>query len=268
MQSARRSRRELTVLRLRVRLIFSIAIFAASLSYLPAAQAAARKQPSVYLGAVKHVPYSRQGDPAGAAADETSLPIRALLVNGAVKEWTTGDTHDVTDRSYVVRRAFRLNNSLPGDKQEQWVWQRGPWLLVDRATGHITALKLPDYDPAVSRVAWFRDYAAYCGVTASGKNLYALVAQLSVRKPALSKKLAAFDAADHPDPVCAAAEWQREPLRITFHPAARDAVTYDLVPGSARLVEDSGEDPSSAEIPADAAQASGSPAAPPPSKAR
>jgi hypothetical protein len=251
------------VIQLRVRRFLSIALFAAILACVPSAHAAARKQHSVYLGAVKHVPYSRKGDPAGAAADETSLPIRALLVNDVLKEWTTGEAHDITDRSFVVRRAIRLNNSLPGDKQEQWVWQRGPWLLVDRATGRITALKLPDYDPGVSRVAWFRDYAAYCGLTPSGKSLYALVAQLTVRKPVLSTKLEAYSATDTADPACAPAEWQREPLRITFHPAARDAVTYDLVPGSARLVEDSGDDASPPETPADAAQVPGSAAAAP-----
>lgn len=225
-----------------LRSIFGTALIALLPACIPAASAAARKARSVYLGAVKHVPYSQQGDPAGAAANETALPIRALLVNGALKEWTTGDVHDVTDRSFVVRRAIRLNDSLPGDQQEQWVWQRGPWLLVDRASGRIAALKLPDYDPAVSRVVWFRDYAAYCGVTPSGKSLYAVVAQLAVRKPALAKKLAAFDPAKHPDPACAPAEWRRDPMRITFHPAGRDAVGYDLVPGSAVLVEDSGDD--------------------------
>lgn len=254
------------MIRIPFRFILNISFFAVLLACLSTAHAAARKPPSVYLGAVKRVPYSRQGDPAGAAADETSLPIRALLINSVLKEWTTGDAHDVTDRSFVVRRAIRLNNSLPGDKQEQWVWQRGPWLLVDRATGHIAALKLPDYDAAVSRVIWFRDYAAYCGVTSSGKSLYAVVAQLAVRKPALAKKLAPFDPADHADPECAPAEWQREPLRITFHPAGRDAVSYDMVPGSAALVEESDDDrdapvesaaakPASAAAPAPAASA-------------
>jgi hypothetical protein len=100
------------------------------------------------------------------------------------------------------------------------VWQRGPWLLVDRVTGHVTALKLPDYDPGASQVIWFRDYGAYCGVTASGKSLYAVVAQVGARKAVLRKKLAAFDPENHPDPVCGPTEWQREPLRITFHPAA------------------------------------------------
>jgi hypothetical protein len=100
------------------------------------------------------------------------------------------------------------------------------------------ALKLPDYDPGVSQVSWFRDYGAYCGVTASGKSLYAVVAQVAARKAVLAKKLAAFDGAEQHEAVCAAAEWQREPLRITFHPAGRDAVSFDLVPGSAVLVED------------------------------
>ena len=87
------------------------------------------------------------------------------------------------------------------------MWQRGPWLLVDRVTGRVSPLKLPDYDPAVSQVSWFRDYGAYCGVTASGKSLYAVVAQLAARKPVLAKKLDAFD----PDP--------EEPSRPGLRPA-------------------------------------------------
>jgi len=101
---------------------------------------------------------------------------------------------------------------------------------------------LPDYDPGVSQVSWFRDYAAYCGVTASGKSLFAVVAQVAARKAMLSKKLAAFDPENHPQPVCASADWQREPLRITFHPAGMDAIGFDLIPGSAVLVEESEDD--------------------------
>ena len=209
----------------------------------PKAFAAPRKGHSVVLGAVKRVPYSQSGDPAGAAAGEDTLRIRALLVDGVLKEWTTGDAHDVTDRSFVVRRVIRLNDSLPGDKQGQWVWQRGPWLLVDRVTGRVTALKLPDYDPGVSQVAWFRDYGAYCGITASGKSLYAVVAQVAARKPVLAKKLSAFDAENHPSPVCAPPDWHREPLRVTFHPAGKDAMSYDVVPGSAVLVEETDDEP-------------------------
>jgi hypothetical protein len=205
-------------------------------------QAAPRKVHTVALGAAKRVPYSQAGDPAGARAGEDALKIRALLVDGVLKEWTTGDAHDVTDRSFAVRRAIRINDTLPGDKLGLWVWQRGPWLLVDRVTGHIAALKLPDYDPGVSQVSWFRDYAAYCGLTATGKSLYAVVAQLAARRPVLAKKITAFDAANHPNPSCTPPDWQREPLRITFHPAGRNAVSYDVLPGSAVLVEESDDD--------------------------
>jgi len=204
--------------------------------------AAARKGHSVVLGAVRHEPYSKEGDPSGAEPGETSLEVRALIVDGGLKEWTTGEAHDVTERSFVVRRAIRMNDSLPGDAKEHWVWQRGPWLLVDRATGRFTALKLPDYSPAVSQVVWFRDYGAYCGVTASGKSLYAVVTQLAVRKPVLAKKLSAFDAGDHAQPECGPSEWQREPMRVIFHPAGKDAVSFDIAPGSAVLVEDAGDD--------------------------
>ena len=206
------------------------------------ALASGRKVHTVFLSGAKRVPYSKIGDPAGAQTGEKELRIRALLVDSLEKEWTTGDAHDVTDRSFLVRRAIRLNDALPGDKQGHWVWQRGPWLLVDRISGHVTALKLPDYDPGVSQVSWFRDYGAYCGLAASGKSLYAVVAQISARRPVLAKKLDTFEADNHPDPTCGAAEWERDPMRVTFHPTGKSAVSFDLVPGSAVLVEESDED--------------------------
>jgi hypothetical protein len=245
--------------------LLSVLLKVALLALLPAQAAVPPKKPhTVLLGAVKQVPYSKAGDPAGAGPDETTLKIRPLLVDGRVSEWTTGESHDVTDRSFVVRRSLRINDSLPGDKSPaqpdvkpepnsgpksdpkpalgpqpaHWVWQRGPWLLIDRLTGRVTALKLPDYDPAVSEVAWFRDYAAYCGVTATRKSLFAVVAQVGVRKPILAKKLSMYDAENHPWPVCGSPEWQRQPLHITFQPAGRDAAGFDLAGGSAMLVEE------------------------------
>jgi hypothetical protein len=242
-------------MKLRAGLLFIPILF---ISIALPAFAAPRKPHIVVLGASRKVAYSKAGDPAGAAQGETELRIRGLFVDGALKEWTTGDPHDVTDRSFVVRRAMRLNDALPADTLDQkpasaasrWVWQRGPWLMVDRVTGHIAALKLPDYDPGVSQVSWFRDYAAYCGVTPSGKSLYALVAQIAARKPVLAKKLSVFDAHDQTAPACAPSDWQREPLRVTFHPAGKDAVSYDVVPGSAVLVEDSGDEDETPQAPA------------------
>jgi hypothetical protein len=69
------------------------------------------------------------------------------------------------------------------------------------------------------------------------------VAQVAARKAVLAKKLAAFDPENHPQPVCAAAEWQREPLRVTFHPTGKDPSSFDIVPGSAVLVEDTPDEP-------------------------
>jgi hypothetical protein len=239
-----------------MRLLRQTLSFALSANFFiaaPCAVSAPRKTHTVVLGAVRKVPYSKAGDPSGAAPGEDELKIRALLVDGVLKEWTTGDAHDVTDRSFVVRRALRLNNELPqdhfgnkpADSEEKWVWQRGPWLLVDRVTGHAVPLKLPDYDAAISQPSWFRDYAAYCGVTVSGKSLYAVVAQIAARKPLLAKKLAALASIDRNNqaaPACSPPEWQRQPLRITFHPAGKAPVGFDIVPGSAVLVEDSSDD--------------------------
>ena len=227
-----------------------IAILLAVLFAIVSAALAAPRKHIVVLGATRKVPYSKAGDPAGAATGEDSLKIRILLVDGVLKEWTTGEFHDVTDRTFAVRRAIRLNDALPTDRPDQkspsmgsrWVWQRGPWLLVDRTSGRVTALKFPDYDSGISQISWFRDYAAYCGLTPSGKSLYAVVAQVAARKPVLARKLAAFDAANQPASICAPPEWQREPLRITFYPAGKDTVSFDVVPGSAVLVEDTGDE--------------------------
>ena len=234
-----------------MRRIAGIAIFILSfLTFLLPANAAGRKTHSVTLGATKKVPYSRTGDPAGAAVAEDVLRIRALIVDGLVKEWTTGEVHDITDRSFVVRRALRLNDSLPGDRTERWIWQRGPWIMVDRVNGHVTAMKLLDYDPAVSQVVWFRDYAAYCGLNSGGHQLYAVVAQVGARRPILAKKIGPWTpVASRPEapaaPACAKATWQRDPLRVSFTPTGTAVpMNFNLVGLSAVLVEDGDSDDS------------------------
>ena len=208
------------------------AVAAFLLQCLPAAAARPAKVHTVGLGLAKRVPYSPATDPSGALSTEKQLRVRPLIVDGKLKDWTTGESHDITDRSFVVRRALRLNDALPGDKGEHWIWQKGPWLLVDRNNGHYVALKLPEYDPAVSQVVWYRDYAAYCGLSASGKQLYAVVAQMGARKPVLSKKLAPWAArqtavGESEPAACGAAIWQREPLRVTFQHTGDTTVSYD-----------------------------------------
>ena len=173
------------------------------------------------------------------------------MVDGKLKEWTNGESHAITDRTFVIRRALRLNDSLPGDKAEHWIWQRGPWLMVDRVKGSITALHLPDYDPAISNVIWFRDYAAYCGLSASGKQLYAVVAQIAGRKPVIAKKLSAWSPAEDHPPACAPALWQREPLQVTFQQTGATAVSYSSIGLSAVLVEEGDSNESRAAAPND-----------------
>jgi len=147
---------------------------------LPSLLAAAPKVHTVTLGPFRRVPYTQPDATPDTKADETStLKVRPLFVDDRQKEWTTGEIHDVTDRTFTVRRALRINDSLPTDAAPRWVWQPGPWLSVDRVTGHITALHLPDFDSTVSDVVWFRDYAAYCGIASTAKGgLFAIVAQL------------------------------------------------------------------------------------------
>ena len=44
-----------------------------------------------------------------------TMSVRPLYVDTKLKDYTTGDVHDVTDRQFVVQRAYRLNDSLPED---------------------------------------------------------------------------------------------------------------------------------------------------------
>ena len=201
--------------------------------------AGAPKVHSVTLGAVRRVPYTQPDATPESRSDETStLKVRALFVDDRQKEWTTGDLHDVTDRSFTVRRALRLNDALPTDAAPHWSWQPGPWLLVDRTTGHITALHLPAFDPAVSDAVWYRDYAAYCGIATTAKGgLVAVVAQLGARRAVVQRAIGPWPQPNHFIPVCQPAKWQRLPVRVTLQPTAAEPMIFDVV-GSASLVEE------------------------------
>lgn len=172
---------------------------------------------------------------------EKSLPIavRPLYVDGKLREFTTGEVHDVTDSAFVVRRAYRINDYLPEDEKKvpNWKWQRGDWLLVNRRTGNVSAINLPDFDPFYSVVSWYRDYAAYCGLTDDGAKVTAMVVQLGDKKPVLRKDLGAARASDQPDSECAAPKWQRDPTRVTFEPADGQASTFDIRGHSADVAE-------------------------------
>jgi hypothetical protein len=169
------------------------------------------------------------------------MKVRPLSIDGRIKEFVTGEAHEVTDRLFVIRRAFRLNNDLPEEESKgvNWIWERGGWLLVDRLTAHVSLLPLVEFDPFYSEASWFRDYVAYCGVSDNGEKLSAVVMQLGRKKPVLKQELGPASQGDSPDAQCDAPRWQKKPTRITFAPRQGGDKTFtifeqawDAAPGS------------------------------------
>lgn len=157
------------------------------------------------------------------------LKVRPLYVDGKLKEFTTGDAHDITDQQFAVQRAFRVNDALPGDERNlpKWRWQRGGWLLVDRTAGHVTPLHLQNFDAFYSDVSWYRDYAAYCGISDNGEKLYAVVTQIGTHKPVLLNLVRPLSGGD-PESECGRPVWQREPVRVTFDLKDGQKLTYTV----------------------------------------
>lgn len=175
--------------------------------------------------------------------EEHSMPmkVRALYVDTKLKDYVTGPAHEVTERLFVVRRAYRVNNNLPPDegRAPSWVWERGGWLMVDRLTMRITQIPLYEFDPFYSDASWFRDYVAYCGVSDNGEKLSAVVMQLGRRKPVLKKEIGSASQGETPDSECAAPSWERKPTRVTFLPKRGEKKAFsifghawDAAPGS------------------------------------
>lgn len=169
------------------------------------------------------------------------LRVRPLLVDTRIKEYTTGSPHEVTDRLFVVRRAFRMNDALPSESPAHWQWQRGGWLLVDRLTGRVSQLNLPEFDPFYSTASWYRDYIAYCGVSEDGKKLYAIVAQVGRRKPILKKDAGEPGGNADPDSECPPPAWERSPMRVTFQPDENQKVVFSVRDRVVDIVNDTEE---------------------------
>ena len=197
----------------------------------------------VTLGPVRKVNYLPVDGKAENRAEELALiRVRPLVVDERQREWTMGEMHEVTERSFTIRRVLHVNDALPGERVERWTWEPGPWLLVDRETGHIAVVKLPAFDAAVSDVVWYRDYAAYCGTGMTAKGgLFAMVAQLGARRAVIQKQIGAWPQENHFLPVCQPAEWQRSPTRVTVKPTGGEALSFEVV-GSVGLVEEGEED--------------------------
>ena len=119
---------------------------------------------------------------------------------------------------------------------------------MDRMTGRISSLALPEFDPYYSVASWYRDYAAYCGVSDDGKKLFAIVFQVGRRKPVLKKALGEAHGDAAPDSECPAPGWERRPARVTFEPDETRKSTYAVRGHAADLViDDDGEEEKAAQ---------------------
>jgi hypothetical protein len=115
------------------------------------------------------------------------LKVRALAIDGRIKEFTLGLAHDVTDRIFVIQRAFRVSDNLPQPSlSPHWPWQRRGWILVDRVTGGVSSLNLPDFSTPHSQSSWYHGTTTtptYWSISGDGKQVYAVVAEINRRKP-------------------------------------------------------------------------------------
>jgi hypothetical protein len=172
-----------------------------------------------------------------------TIKIRALIVDGRVKEYVLATPHEITERLFVVRRVFRVNDGLADDTAPRWQWQRGGWLLVDRSTGRVSAINLPEFDAYYSAASWYRDYAAYCGVSDDGRKIFAVVAQLGRHKAVLKKQFSNDSLPDDapPDSACLPAQWQRNPTRVSFERAGAKE-TYSIRGHIVDLVNDAADE--------------------------
>jgi len=160
-------------------------------------------------------------------SESVEARIRPLYVDGKPKEFVVGTAHDITDRLFVVQRIARVNDSLPQENSAapRWQWQIGGWSVVDRLTGHISPITLPEFDPYLSAASWYRDYVAYCGVSDDGHKLYAVAIQMGHRKPFLRKVMGENSEEGTQAALCPAPVWQRQPARVTFAPKNAPAFT-------------------------------------------
>lgn len=157
------------------------------------------------------------------------VQIRSIYIDGRVKDHAAGAAHEVTQDLFVARRVYQINDALASEpaKPGRWTWRLGGWISVNKSSGRISELNLPEFDPRNSDVSWYRDYAAYCGTSDDGSAHYMMIFQLDRRKPILKKELYGQS--------CKAPVWERDPSRVTFQPPGGTQVRFVVHESSAEL---------------------------------
>lgn len=104
-------------------------------------------------------------------------------------------------------------------------------MLVDRNTGRITQIKLPDFDPNYSDVGWYRDHAVHCGVADDAERVSAIVAQITTKKSLYKKQLERITG-ELPENVCAPPPLgNKNPARVSFAPHGGERLSVDIKGG-------------------------------------
>lgn len=173
------------------------------------------------------------------------MRIRSLMVDGHVKEFVTGEQHEVTDRQFVMRRVYRINDALPDDPKVRTdlKWTRGGWISVNRDTGRVTQLKMAEFDPFFSVASWYRDYVAFCGSSDNGEKLMAVVRQIGVTKPVLKVVMGKPKGAAEPDSECETPVWEKgSSPKVTFTPIGGDKVSFVIHGRTGELEATAGDD--------------------------
>jgi hypothetical protein len=173
------------------------------------------------------------------------LKMRPLYVDGKTKEYTTGSPRDITEKVFVVRRVFQLNDALPDETRPRWRWERGAWITVDRSTGRVSPVSLPYFHNFHSAAVWYRDYVAYCGTSDDISKVYAVVVQLGHRKPVFRQALSGAALSADPDTACSAPVWERDPPRVSFKINGEPAASFSL--GPSESVPETEEPPQTSE---------------------
>jgi hypothetical protein len=143
---------------------------------------------------------------------------------------TTGQPRDITDRAFVVRKVYRVNDRLPSESTQspKWKWHRAGWLLVDRPNGPSQRTSLARFRPVLldgELVSRLRGILRVLrrrreGVRRGGK--------IGVKKPLVHKEPGRAHGGDMPDSECDAPTWQRPPVRVTIVSKDGQPVTFAI----------------------------------------